>query len=310
MAAHVSVRALLAEQGENFRLRLLTGENGLDHYINDPRVQKPSLAFVGFMLNISDYSLQVIGETELAFLATLSEAEQRKVVVDLFAIGLAAVVITNKQHVPDIILQTARQSETPLMVSEHRSSRFMVEAMSWLAHRLAAKESVHGVYLDVHGLGVLLLGDSGVGKSEIALELISRGHRLVADDMVDLYCEAPDILVGRCPDLLRDCLEVRGQGILNIRRLFGASSIALSKRVGLVVRLLPWQQLEQEPRLPESDQYISLHSVRVPLLQLPVRPGRSLATMIEVATVNQALKNRGIDGQQDFIQRLDQKLSV
>ncbi|MDX8408082.1 MAG: HPr(Ser) kinase/phosphatase, partial [Mariprofundaceae bacterium] len=209
----ITIRELLAEQGSAMKMHLLAGEAGLDRYIDHPRMQKPSLAFAGFIENLSDYRLQVIGQTELEYLATRSPAEQKQAVDAVFDLRLAGAVITRNQQPPDIILEAARRTDTPLMVSELPSSTFMTNMMLFLSHWLAPVAYQHGVYMDIYGLGVLITGASGIGKSEIGLELISRGHRLIADDMVEVAREGPEIAVGRSPDALRYHMEIRGLGI-------------------------------------------------------------------------------------------------
>ncbi|MFQ5345949.1 MAG: HPr(Ser) kinase/phosphatase, partial [Mariprofundus sp.] len=191
----ITIRELLSEQGKAAKMRLLAGEKGLDRYIDHPRMQKPSLAFAGYVEHLSDYRLQVIGQTEMSYLATRSFEEQKKAVDAVFDLRLAGVVITRGQQPPELILEAARRTDTPLMVSDYPSSTFMTNMLLFLSHRLAPVLYQHGVYMDIFGLGVLITGASGIGKSEIGLELISRGHRLIADDMVEFSRESPKIAV-------------------------------------------------------------------------------------------------------------------
>ncbi|HKJ83652.1 MAG TPA: HPr(Ser) kinase/phosphatase [Mariprofundaceae bacterium] len=303
----ITVREIFDEQGSNMRMRLLAGEAGLGRFIDHPRIQKPSLAFAGF-LNLSDYRMQVIGRTELDYLATRSEAEQKQAVDAVFDLRLACVVITRDQTPPNVILEAAERTDTPIFSSTLSSAEFMTDMTIYLTHRLAPRVYQHGVYVDVFGLGVLLTGASGIGKSEIALELIGRGHRLIADDMVELARESPDVLVGRSPETLRYHIEIRGLGILNIRDLFGAAALTDAKRVGLVVEVIPWQEMDDYDRLLVEERSTRINDVQLPKVVLPVRPGRSLAVLVEVATRNQLLKMRGIDSGKAFVEALHQRI--
>jgi len=307
-APRITLSEIFAEQGEVLKMRLVAGKRGLHRYIDHPRVQNPSLAFAGFLEHLSDYRLQVIGQTELHYLGTRTDDEQRQAVDAVFALKLAGVVVTRGVEPPACILDAARRTDTPLFVSECESSNFMADMMLFLSRKLAPKTWQHGVFIDIYGLGVLLTGKSGIGKSEIGLELISRGHRLIADDMVELVRATPNVLVGHSPELLRYHMELRGLGVINIRDLYGAAAITDTKRLSLVIELTNWQELEQDERMIASDQSIVLHQVSVPYLRIPIRPGRSLAVIIEVATRNQLLKHRGIDSNQNFAQALDQRI--
>lgn len=304
----ITLGELLKEQGEAMRMKLVTGEAGLYRYIDHPRMQKPSLAFAGFLENLSDYRLQVIGMTELHYLATRPEAEQERVVNDVFDLRLAGVVVTRSQPIPDIIVKAAERTDTPLISTELPSSAFMTDMMLFLSQRLAPSVYQHGVYMDVFGLGVLIMGPSGTGKSEIGLELISRGHRLVADDMVELMRSSPNVLVGKCPDTLRYHMEIRGLGILNVRDLYGAAAITDSKRLRLVVELIPWERVSEEDRVLGEEDTITLNEVTLPRVRIPIRSGRSLAVLIEVATRNQLLRQRGIDSNKAFVQSLEERI--
>jgi len=303
------MQELLQQWGSTMRMRLVAGEEGLHRYIDHPRIQKPSLAFAGFLYNLHDYRLQVVGSTEIAYLETLPPAQQEEVVNATFALGLAGVVVTRGIAPPDVILKAAQQTATPLITTPMSSGQFMTDMTLLLSHRMAPVTYQHGVYLDIFGMGVLLIGDSGIGKSEIGLELIARGHQLVADDMVQLVREGADILVGRSPDPLRDHMEIRGMGVINIRQLFGAGSITPTKRVQLVVELIHWDAFSEKERLAPVDETIALHGVDITRTRLPIRPGRSMAILVEVATRNQLLKLSGVDSNQQFTKQLQQRIN-
>lgn len=306
-APKIQIAEILAQQGDVLQMSLVVGEEGLHRYIDHPRLQKPSLAFAGFIENLSDFRLQVIGKTEIHYLETLSQEEQLRVINAVFDLRLAAVVITRGITPPAAIFEAAKRTGTPLIVSKLKSSSFMTSMTVFLSHVLAPVTYQHGVYMDVFGIGVLLMGESGVGKSEIGLELITRGHRLIADDMVELVRETPRILVGKSPEALRYHMEVRGLGILDVRNIFGAAGITDTKRVRLIVELVPWTELEDENRLAADDELV-LHGVKLPRVRVSVQPGRSLAVLVEVAVRNQLLKQRGIDSSQAFTQALSKRI--
>lgn len=307
-ARSITIRELLASQGETMKMRLLTGQAGLDRYIDHPRMQKPSLAFAGFIENLSDYRLQIIGRTELHYLETRTPEQRQQAVDDVFNLHLAGVVITRDLTPPDIILQAAKRTDTPLITSEFSSANFMTHMAVFLSQYLAPVTYQHGVYLDIFGLGVLVTGASGIGKSEIGLELISRGHRLIADDMVEFSRQAKEVIVGQSPENLRYHMEIRGLGILNIRDLYGAAAITDTKRLSLVVELVPWDHVAVEDRVLGGESEMSIHDVAIPRVPIPIRSGRSLAVLIEVATRNQLLKQRGINSGEKFIKSLQQHI--
>jgi len=303
----INIKEILELQSDALKMRLLAGEKGLHRYIDHPRLQKPSLAFAGFLENLSDYRLQVIGQTELHYLETLPTETKYKAVDAVFDLKLAGVVVTRSVEVPDFILEAAKRTDTPLISSALSSSEFMTDMTVFLSHKLAPVTHQHGVYLDIFGIGVLLRGDSGIGKSEIGLELIAKGHRLIADDMVELVRETPKILVGRSPKALRYHIEIRGLGILDVRSVFGAAAITDTKRVRLVIDLMFWSDKQNWDRLATDDEVV-VHEVSLPRVRLPVQTGRSIAVLVEVATRNQLLKQRGFNSSEIFAHTLQQRI--
>jgi len=304
----ISIRELLAEQGEAMRMALLAGEAGLDRFLDRPRLQKPSFALAGYAHGLNPHLLQVVGKTGLDYLGTQPPEKQKQYVDAIFDLGLAALVITLGRKPPQIFIDAAERTGTPLLTTEMETSSFITDMTMFLMHRLAPRSYQHGVYMDIFGLGVLITGASGIGKSEIALELITRGHRLIADDMVELVREGPDVLVGKSPTALRYHMEIRGLGILNIRDLFGAASLTDTKRVGLVVEALPWDQISGEDRLLMTERETMLHGVRLAKVVIPIRPGRSLAVLVEVAARNHLLIMRGVDSGKAFMQSLEDQI--
>ncbi len=305
--SRISIAEILDQQSEVLKMSLLVGEKGLNRYVDHPRLQKPSLAFAGFLENLSDYRLQVIGRTEIHYLQTRTAEEQKKAVDAVFDLNLAGVVITRGLTPPAIILEAAKRTDTPLIISELESASLMTSMTIFLSHALAPVMYQHGVYMDVFGIGVLLTGASGIGKSEIGLELITRGHRLIADDIVELVRETPKVLVGKSPESLRYHMEIRGLGVLDVRNIFGAAGITDTKRVRLIVEVIRWKDFKPDDRLAIDDEVV-LHDVKLPRVQIPIRPGRSLAVLVEVAVRNQLLKQRGINSSELFTRKLQQRI--
>jgi len=304
----ISLSEILKDQSKQLKMRLIAGERGITRVIDHPRIQKPSLAFTGFIDHLSDFRLQVIGETELNFLSSRTEQEQYDAINQFFDLRVAAAIITRDITPPAVILAAAERTDTPLIVSELTSSEFMLSMTLYLSKKLAPKVTLHAVFMDIFGQGVLLMGNSGSGKSEIALELITRGHRLVADDCVELFREAPDTLVGRCPEPIKDFLEVRGLGFINVRNVFGSAAITQSKRATLVVHCVAWHAFKQENRGEREQEMTEVNGVALPVVYLPVSPGRSMAVLVEVATRSQSMRNLGMDDNQLFIDRMNKRI--
>ncbi len=297
----VTVADLLAEPRLHAIMRLVAGEEGRDRAIHHPRVQKPGLALAGHTHGVVPTRVQILGETELTFLEALSSEEQLERARVLFGLGLSLVVITRGAEPPVALLQAARETSTPLAVAEPRSSRAIQTLHRVLDGILAPSETRHGVLMDVHGVGTLLLGPSGIGKSECALFLVERGHRFVADDQVILSLLPSEQIIGRAPTLLRNHLEVRGIGIINVRDLFGANAVRLEKTLQLVVEICLWNDDEPYDRLGLDESTLDILGVPIPMLRIPVRPGRNMAVILEVAARNHILKAAGQHGAQKFI---------
>ncbi|MBT8468217.1 MAG: HPr(Ser) kinase/phosphatase [Myxococcales bacterium] len=300
----IAVASLLAEPRLNAIIRLVAGHDGQDRTLNHPRVQKPGLALAGHTHGVVPTRVQILGETEITFLEGLPPQEQLERVRVLFGLGLSLVVVTRGIEPPAALIEVAEATSTPLAVAEPRSSRAIHAIHLVLDGVLAPSETRHGVLMDVHGIGTLLLGPSGIGKSECALFLVERGHRFVADDQVILSLLPSEQILGRAPTLLRNHLEVRGIGIINVRDLFGANAVRSEKTVQLVVEICPWSDDEPFERLGLDDATVEILGVPIPMLRIPVRPGRNMAVILEVAARNHILKAAGHHGAQKFINTL------
>jgi len=304
----LTVRSLLSESA-GLRLVLLAGEAGLGRRITLHRVQKPGLALAGYVRQVHPERVQILGATELSYLASLPAEEARHGIETFMALEPACIVITKGLDVPQDLIDCANRLGVPLMRTPLASSVAIESVQSFIELQLAPTASIHGVLMDVLGVGVLLLGKSGIGKSEAALDLIMRGHRLVADDLVEVRRSAGNILVGWASELIKHHMEVRGIGIINIKDMFGVAAVRDEKRIELVLELVRWDQAEGSDRLGLDEMVYSILELTVPLLRIPVSPGRNVSSLIEVAARNRLLQVRGHHSAREFQERLDQALA-
>jgi HPr kinase/phosphorylase len=305
----VAVRDLLGSDAAGLELQLVAGEAGLDQRVHLSRVQRPGLALTGFTEYIRYGRVQIMGGSEITYLRRLKPRRRAFVLKRLVACRISCVIVTKGLAPPPELVAAAEAAGVPLLVSAIESTPFIKRLSAHLDERLATRLHLHSVLMDVFGLGVLIMGESGVGKSECALDLIDRGHRLVADDVVEIKRMA-ETLLGASPDLTRYHMELRGLGVINIKDLYGVSSIRVSKRVELVVNLERWEAGREYDRLGLRDEKFLILGVELPLIRMPVAPGRNIAILVEVAARNQLLKDRGYDAARRFVERVDSGLET
>ncbi len=308
MSSAITVRQMFDALQHRLDLQWVSGQSGSERQLMSDTVQKPSLALVGHLNFVHPNRVQVLGCAEMDYLRSLSGDGLGLAVSNLFSTELAAIIVSNGELVPDQLLSSSVRTGTPLFTSPVPSPELMSILAHYLATALAESTSVHGVMMEVNGIGVMLTGAAAVGKSELALELLTRGHRLVADDVVDLYKVAPDTLSAECPAMLQDFLEVRGLGVLNVRMLFGELAIKLKKNLKLIVHLKPFDELTDQHRLDMPESVENILGVAIPKVFIPVAAGRNLAVLVEVATRNHMLKRRGVNSVDDLIARQRQML--
>ena len=301
--------ALASDPHLRIQLRRVSGESGLDRPIRHPRVQKCGLALAGHFYGVVPTRVQVLGETELSYLDSLNGEARSQASRGFFSLGLSCVVITRQADPPRALAQAAEATATPLFVSEERSSRTINALHAVLDDRLAPQTQLHGVLVDVYGIGLLLLGKSGIGKSECALELVLRGHRLVADDVVRCDWRPPGMVFGCPADLLRHHIEVRGLGVLNIKDLFGVTSVNERKRIDVVIRLTEWNENDEYDRLGIEEQHHVILGQQIRMLTVPVRPGRDMGSILEIAARNELLRRAGKDTPKQFLERIESHLA-
>ncbi len=302
------VQKLEQDREHHLELTLMAGRNGLKKKITHSQVQKMGLALTGFIQFINPERLQIIGNTEMAYFKTLTSEMQEKVIHQICSLLLSCLVITRGLEIPELLLREADEKEIPVFRTNLRSFDFIERVTKFLEEKLSSTSSLHGVLLDVYGVGLLILGKSGIGKSECALDLILRGHRLVADDMVHIQKRSPSSVIGSGFEVIQHHMEIRGLGIINIRSLFGVEAIREKKKIELVLELMEWDTHREYDRLGFEEEKFSILDVELPLLRIPVTPARNLTTIIEVAVRNHLLKVMGYDSALEFEKKLLHKM--
>ncbi len=300
----IQVAEFLRDNEYHLNLELVAGKKGLLKKITIPRIQKPGLALTGDTSNLHSGRLQILGKSEITYLNDLPGKKHRNVVEKICKIDLSAMVITRGNPVPPILLEEAEKNSIPLFTTNLLTSTFINRVTKFLEDKLTASTNIHGVLMDVFGVGILIVGKSGIGKSEAALDLILRGHRLVADDIVEIKKKPPATLSGMSSEIIKYHMEIRGLGIINIEDLFGVAAIRDRKVIEIVVELVEWDPKEEYDRLGMEEQHYPILDVKVPYLKIPVRPGRNVTTIIEVAARNHLLKQRGHFSAQEFDEKL------
>ncbi len=305
----VSVERLYADNRERLGLAWLAGRQGGSRVLTGEQGMKPTIGQVGHMNFIHPFRVQILGAAETAYLRSISPDEVKGVIARLFTPDLVATIVANAESVPRELLDQCNTHHVALFTSSQPSPHMVDMLRLYLARTLAESATLHGVFLDVLEMGVLITGASAIGKSELALELISRGNGLVADDIVELYRISPDTVEGRCPAVLKDFLEVRGIGILNIRTIFGETAIRPRKLLRLIVHLEDHshETFSELDRLKVDATYQEVLGVPIRKVTIPVAAGRNLAVLVEAAVRNFVLNQRGIDSTKEFIER-QQKL--
>lgn len=305
---HLIVQELEQSEEHHLELTLMAGRNGLKKKITHSQVQKMGLALTGFTQFVNPERLQIIGNTEMAYFKTLTPEMQEKVVRQICSLPLSCLVITRGLEVPELLLRESDEKGIPVFRTNLRSFDFIEKVTKFLEEKLASTSSLHGVLMDIFGVGVLILGKSGIGKSECALDLILRGHQLVADDMVHIQKRPPSSVFGSGFEVIQHHMEIRGLGIINIRSLFGVEAIRERKKIELIVELMEWDAHREYDRLGFEEEKFSILGIELPMLRIPVTPARNLTTIIEVAVRNHLLKVMGYDSALEFEKKLLRKM--
>ena len=304
-----TVECLRSPELEDLALRLVIGEDGLDRIIARPRVQKPGLAFAGYYEYIKPWRVQIIGASETKYLESLPPRLREKRVREVAALDVSCFIVTKGIAPLEEFRHECEKRSVPLFSTPAMSSTTITRTTYFLDETMAPRLTMHSGLLDVYGIGVLLLGDSGIGKSECALDLVYRGHRLIADDLVVVRRHPNDVLLGHSNDLLRHHMELRGIGIIDIKDLFGVASTRDVKPIDLVVKLEKWVEGTEYDRLGIAGETYELLGVSKPYVRLPVASGRNLALLVEIAARNHLMKLQGYDSARAFTQKIDEMIA-
>jgi HPr kinase/phosphorylase len=288
----------------------VAGQAGLDRRVTTAELNRPALELTGYFGEFRSDRIQVFGKGELTYLAVHARNDSVRETLSqiLSHENMPCAVVTNGREPPELMCQTAEAAGTPVLSCPHSTTKLYKRLWEHLEPYFAPETDVHGVLMEIHDLGVLIQGHSSIGKSEVALDLIRRGSHLVADDMVTIKCLNDSILIGRGSQLLPFHMEARGLGVIDVSRLFGAAAVRPDKRISLVITLVDWQDTIEYDRIGLQDDSVSILDVRVPHLTLPVKPGRSVGTLIEIAALNQKLKGMGVDTERLMAKRLTEVL--
>ena len=291
---------------EHFNLENILPEINLDgRVINRKEVNRPALQLTGFYERFDNDRVQIIGRVEHSYLLTLDPEQRRQAICHLFEYHIPCLIICKNLEVFPEMLYYGRKYGIPIFRSKDTTTNFVAELIAWLHNELAERETIHGVLLDIYGEGVLITGDSGIGKSETALELIKRGHRLIADDAVEIKKIADRTLVGTCPELIRYLIELRGIGIINVKELFGVGAVKLKRTIDLVIRLEMWDGTPGTyDRIGLDEEYIDILGNKVLCNTIPIRPGRNVAVICESAAITNRQKKMGTNTAKELEQRI------
>ncbi|MBU0599371.1 HPr(Ser) kinase/phosphatase [bacterium] len=299
----ISIEEILNDSNSNLELELIAGEEGLKKKIVATDVNRPGLALTGYLKYFEYKRVQVFGKTEMSYIESFSLGKRKILFNKLFSYKILA-IITWSQEIPNDLVKIAIKNKTIILRTSLPTNKFATRLAIYLEDKLAPSTSIHGGLLDVFGVGIMILGKSGAGKSECALELIERGHRLIADDIVDIKRTASNALIGYGAELIKHHMEIRGLGIINIKNLFGIGAIESSKKIDLVVNLEEWSATKEYDRLGLEEPTISILGIKIPQILLPIRPGRNIAVIIEVAAMNHRLKEMGYHSAEEFNKEL------
>jgi HPr kinase/phosphorylase len=300
----LQVKDFFIQKQKEFSLEVLTGEIGLDKIITVSEINRPGIALSGYLEYFPYHRLQVLGNAEIFYLRTLSSQDIRKSLEKVFQYNIPCIIITRSLDIPIELIEECKKAKIALLRTSLYTTKFISEASAFLEDVFAPSIGLHGVLVDVYGLGVLILGDSGIGKSECALELLKRGHKLVADDLVTISQKVGGTLIGKAGEIIKHYMEIRGLGVIDVKTLFGVGAILDKTIIGLVIKLEEWNKEKVYDRLGIDEEFEEILDILIPKMVIPVRPGRNLAVLIEMASMNQKLKNDGYNS----VKNLNEKL--
>lgn len=300
----ISVKTLFEENKTLLKLKPINGGRGFDKIITQKDLNRPGLALSGFVDVFTYDRVQILGNTEISYLETLSPLEKEKTLRKVLAFDIPCMIITNNNNPPKELINIANEKGISLFKTPFSTTKLTRLLGDYLEEKFAPRITIHGTLVDVYGIGLLFTGRSGIGKSEIALDLVERGHRLVADDMVTITRRAGGILIGSSNELLKHHIEIRGLGIIDVRSIFGIRAIRLQKRIEVEVLLKEWDDSEDYERIGLDEEYREILGVKIPLVKLPIFPGKNITVIAEVIALNQLLKIYGYHPAKEFNRKL------
>jgi len=299
----IEIADLVRDTFRRLGLKVIAGDLGIHRTLAQRELNRPGLALAGFFELFQSERIQIIGNTEILFLNQMTDTARESILNKLFEYPLPCVILTNKNTPPDQLLTIANRHSIPLLSTKLNTTELTFHLSHYLTDRFSPSESVHGTLVDVYGTGLLFIGRAGIGKSEIALDLVERGHRLVADDIVVITRKAPGILLGSGPEMLRHLLEIRGVGIIDIRQIFGVRAIRLQKRIETVVELKEWDGKEEYERIGLETVYKQILGIDIPLIRLPIYAGKNVTVIAETIALTQHLKVYGHNAAEELTSR-------
>ncbi len=307
---YITVGQFFDANHERFKLRKLNGENGFDNHIKDKNLHRPGLALAGYVELFTYDRVQIIGNTEVNYLNSLSPEQRSRAFSSLLEFKIPCIILTNDNKLEQGFLDAASAKGIPIFGTPFETTKIAYFVADFLDDQFAPQIVLHGSFVDVYGVGVLLMGRSGIGKSEIALDLVERGHRLVSDDVVNVTRKGEGILMGSGTELVKHFMEIRGLGLIDVRSMFGIRAIRFQKRVEVVVELEEWRPDEDYTRTGLDDKPVSILDVELPHVRLPIFPGKNVTVITEVIALNYLLKHYGYDAAKEFAKRLEGQIEA
>jgi HPr kinase/phosphorylase len=304
MENFITIRTLLSENHSQLKLKLVCSENGLNRKVTVPDLHRPGLALSGFVELFTSERIQILGNTEISYLSGLSEENLHKSIDRFIEFEIPAIIVTNDNPIPEYLVHAATRRYISVIQTPFSTTRLVHLLGEYLETKFAPTQSMHGSLVDVYGIGILITGRSGIGKSEIALDLVERGHRLVADDMVIVKRTSEEILMGRGKEISEFLLEVRGVGLVDIRRIFGIRGVRKRKRIEVEIKLVPWEESKNYERVGLEDVFNTILGVKIPQVVLPINPGKNVTVIAETIAMHHLLKMYGYHTAKEFNQRL------
>ncbi len=305
---YITVEFLYDSIKDKFKIKLHSDKSGFEKKIHDQNLYRPGLALAGFVDLFTYSRVQVFGNTEMRYLAQLNDAAQRETLDRLFSFNIPCIILTDNNAPFPLLIELANSHHIPLFSSEFATTKLIYLVGDFLDDQFAPRISVHGSFVDVYGVGMLFVGKSGIGKSEVALDLIERGHRLVADDIIILTKKGEGILIGSGTNLVKHFMEIRGLGLIDVERMFGIRAIRYQKRLEIIVELEVWDDQADYTRTGLDGNYLTISDVEIPYIKLPILPGKNITVISEVICLNYLLKHYGYDAASHFQQKLNKRL--